>query len=146
MSKQYKLTPDRFKQAEYVRNTFAISPEDGTPFEALLEPAYWSHIAAKLRPTDRIEVLAEDQSYFAEFIVTSASRVGANMVLLRKIDLSSNTKAEPSAGGHRVIYAGVKAKWRVSRVSDKATLKEGFENKQDAEKWLAELEKNNDLV
>lgn len=146
MSKQLKLTPTAFKQAEYVRNVFAVTPENGTPYEALLEPSYWSHVAAQLRPQDKIEVIAEDQSYYALLLVTSANKLSAKVAPIQYNDLQNAIEDEaPQAVAHAIKYAGVKAKWRVYRVSDNQPLRDGFSSKDDAQTWLNQYEKTHDL-
>lgn len=73
------ITTSRITLAEYARNIFVVTPEHGTPFEDILKPSYWLHVAdtvsMRLRPYDRIEVRPEDGSYFAELIVRSVNTV-----------------------------------------------------------------------
>jgi hypothetical protein len=83
-----KLTPDRFKEAEYTRRVWAMTPAAGTEVKHLLAPAYWSHVAAKLNPTDRIEVITEDNAWFAEILVISQGGHWAQVKLLRYVQLN----------------------------------------------------------
>jgi hypothetical protein len=131
-----KLTASRMKQAEFVRTIWSATPEHGTPFEALLEPGYWAHVAAFLKPNDRIEVLAEDGSYFAELIVRSTQRVSVVVTLLRKVDLES-AAAEQEDAEFAVKFRGA-AKWSIVRTKDNAVVKEHIPTRKDAERDLGD--------
>jgi hypothetical protein len=161
-----KLTPDRFKEAEYTRRVWAMTPAVGTEVKHLLAPAYWSHVAAKLNPTDRIEVITEDNAWFAELLVMSQGGNWAQVKLLRYVQLTgvaaapeavvektSESVAEevtepttetPSTDSQLTVsYGGIKARHRVIRKSDKAVLKDGFPTQAEAVKWMHEHEVNN---
>lgn len=135
-AKVRKIHPSRFKLAETSRNVYMIVPEDGTPFDSLLEPSYWSHIADKLRPTDRIEVIAEDGSYFAELLVRSQGRMTAKVSVLRKVDLDPPEAASQTLG-FDVQWKGPHHKHAVVRLSDKSIMQGSFDTKEMALAWLA---------
>lgn len=130
-----QLATNRIQLAEHMRNIWYVTPEPNTPLDALLEPKYWAHVSAKFRPRDRIEVDAEDGSYFAELIVADAGRLFAKVNLLRKYELTPVEMKEISPD-FEVRWAGPHAKWRVVRKSDRGLIKEGFENRQEAEMYL----------
>lgn len=134
---QRKIHPSRFKQADGVRNVWVVVPEEGVPYEALLDDAYWAHIADKLRPMDRIEVLPEDGAYFAELIVRASGRQFANVIELRKVRLDTSAVASPD-GRYDVQWKGPHHKFAVVRISDKTPMQTGFENKVDAFTWLSQ--------
>lgn len=142
----HKLTTDRFKSAEYVRNVFAVTPSGDTPFGDLLKPEYWAHIAAQLHITDRLEVIPEDGTFFAELIVTSVSRNSASVRVLRKIDLAGSKEVKTPASDFDVRHCGIKAKFRITRKSDKAIIKEGFDTYEQANNYLTEYLKTVELV
>lgn len=135
-----QLAVSRCKQAEYERRVWDVVPEANTPFEALIEPQYWAHVSAKMRPWDHIEVRSEDGSYFAELLVQDAGRLFAKVAVLRKHDLRAIDVGEADAvsTGHEIKHAGPYAKWRVIRLADKSMLKDKFETKGAAQSWLAE--------
>lgn len=137
-----KLTPDRFKAAEFVRVIYAVTPAVNTELDHILKPEYWSHVAASLSPLSRIEVVAEDNSWFAELIVLSSGLNWAKVKLLRYIPLVDGFPEEKKQqeDDFEILYAGVKARFRVIRKSDRATVKEGFPSHQEALKWVREYE------
>ena len=138
-----KLTPDRFKQAEYTRNIFAMTPAPNTEVEHLMKPEYWSHVARQLNPTDRVEVIAEDNSWFAEVLVMSTGPNWARVKLLRYTPLAEKSaKADAPVTNPQfdVNYGGVSAKHRVVRLSDKSVIKDGFATKAEAVKYMQEYE------
>ena len=140
-----KLTPDRFKSAEYTRNIFAITPAAGTSVEHLLRPEYWAHVASKLVPHTRIEAISEDNAWFAEYIVLSNGPTSANVKLLRYVSFEAKDLAQLSQSSESqfdIIWAGVKARHRVVRKSDKAIIKEGFSTRPEAITWLRDYEVN----
>jgi hypothetical protein len=130
-----KIHPSRFKEASVARNVWAVVPEDGTPFESLLDPAYWAHVGERLRPTDRIEVFAEDGSYFAELMVRSAGRLFAHVEALRKHDFVP-VAVSPSKK-YEVEYKGPHLKHAVVRVADKSVMQSGFDTTEAALAWLS---------
>ena len=130
-----KIHPSRFSLADSNRNVWSIVPEVGTPYSALSDASYWSHIADKLRPFDRIEVYAEDGAYWAELLVISAARLSAKVIELRKKDLDGvGMVSEP---GFEVQWKGPHHKHAVVRMKDKTALQSGFASKEDAMAWLA---------
>jgi hypothetical protein len=142
--KTKKPNNTRFKEAATVRNTWNVVPEDGTPFEDVLNPEYWENVAERIRPGDHIEVVAENGEYYAELYVTDTTRKWAKVAVLTKIDLttakSAQAPASPTAK-YEVGYKGPILKWCVVRISDKSRLHEGSASKEDAQRWLADYSK-----
>lgn len=130
-----KLSMSRFALAEQKRAVYVIFPEMGVPYAAILnDPSFLSHVASRLRPFDRIEVIAEDGSYFAELLVRSAGRQHARLVELNKVDMEPlQAEVDPRFS---VVYAGPHRKNAVVRLRDKTTLKDGFDTAEDANAWL----------
>lgn len=135
---QPPVMPTRMQLAEQVRNIWALTVPVGTLVKDLLEPGYWAHLARQLQPGDRIEVEPDNSSYFAELRVLDAGNQYAKVMLLREVSLDV---VEPSAAvsvpGHTVEWSGRHTKWRVVRVSDRKTLKDGLPTKADGYGWLA---------
>jgi hypothetical protein len=137
-----KIHPSRFKQAAEVNNRWSIVPEDGTPYADLFRPVYWSHIAARLRPGDIIEIRAENMSYYAELMVTGAERQAAAVVELRKVELTPQAKALPSVeAAYKVEFKGPHLKWCVIRIADRARMREQCDSRALAYEWLASQSK-----
>jgi len=139
--RERKLQASRFNLAEHKRNIFHVVPEDGVTLEDVLEPSFWAHISNRLRPTDRIEVYAEDGSYFAELIVREAGHLFAKVQVLRKVDLEGETSgAVASVSGHDVAWKGPHHKWAVVRGKD--VIQGGFDTKEGGFAWLASNSKS----
>lgn len=130
-----QLASNRLHFAENRRNIFTVTPEAGTPYEAVLKEGYWAHVSAKLRPTDRIEVLAEDGSYFAELIVLDAGRLYAKVAELRKVSLDpiEVKESDLTVDGLEAKWRGPQLKWCVMRGKD--CLKDGMD-KATAVHWM----------
>lgn len=155
-----KLNITRLKEAQYERRTWTASPQHGTPFEKLLDPNYWAHVAPKLKPWDRIEVQPDGFAYFAELIVVDSDRLWARVKVVRFVDFStkpietSQTALDLGDAGDQVSLSREDPdeddnvdtdylvefkgsnKWSVIRKSDGAVLKSGYPNKGSANKWL----------
>lgn len=129
-----QLAPNRMHLAEHRRNVFTVVPEHGTSHEELLKDGYWAHVSAKLKPGDRIEALAEDGAYFAEFIVQDAGRLYAKVALLRHVPLDAVEVKEGGlvAAGYDVKWKGPQRRWCVLRGQD--ILKDGMD-KGSAVSW-----------
>lgn len=133
-----KLHPNRFQPAENVRMVYAIVPDQGTLYDDLFKPEYWSHIASRLRPGDRIEVTAEDYSYVAVLLVLATARQSARVVELSKTTIEANSVALNDVdAAHKIEHKGPHLKWCVIRLSDGERLKEKLESRQAANEWLS---------
>lgn len=133
-----QLAPPRLKLAEYVRGHFRVEPEAGTPIEAVLDPAYLGHVAGRLGPGARLEILPECMTYYAEALVVDATPLSARVQL--------TLGPVPLAAGEQVLASDVfDARWispavrfGVTRKSDGAVMAKNFETKADAERWIAQ--------
>jgi hypothetical protein len=135
------ITPNRVKDAVYARNIFSVTPEINTPYEEVLKPEYWAHAANKFHPTDRIEVLAEDGSWFAELFVVSCGRNWAKVCQMRYVELSESVADEPQAK-FIVKWRGQMHKHCVVRVADNEVIKTEFATAPEAKKWMDDYETN----
>src|SRR5690349_16586133 len=91
--KKYHLKEARFKRAENERTIWTATVEAGIPFEDVLKPEFWAHIASKMyNPPhrtgwgDRIEVYPDDMTYYAELFVHDAGPNWAKVSVLQKHD------------------------------------------------------------
>jgi len=126
----------KIEQAEYMRTVWHDVPAPGTPFESVLDPKYWQHVSGFLKPRDRIEVDAEDGSYFAELMVIDAGRLYAKVELMRKHDFAAPGVEAATDSPYEIKWAG-RAKWRVLRKADRAPVRDGFNDRESAELWAA---------
>jgi len=126
----------RFNIVEYQRNIWEALPLVGVQVEDMLDSKFWQHVAVQMKVRDRIEVFAEDGTYFAELIVLSAGRLWAKVALLRHVQLQGFGEREDSGelAGYKVEYAGVTHKYRV--LDGTNVLKHGFDTEDQAREWL----------
>lgn len=113
---------------------------EGTPFEDLLKPDYWAHVAQKLRPHTLIKVIPEDGSYWAELLVLSCDRLWAKVFVLRHMDLTEVAE-DPAALASRmsefdILWKGPVKKHVVVRKSDSTIVAEEIQTKGEAKIWL----------
>lgn len=123
------------------RNWHFVVPEAGTDFEAILEPGYWAHVAAKMAPGDWIEVDDERGEYTALLKVRDAGKLYAKVgvVVFKRYDEQVEVRQDsPQLQGHEVKWRGPIHKWCVCRGAD--VLKDGM-SKPDAYSWLAQYSK-----
>lgn len=135
-----KIITPRFKPAEYCRTVYQATPEPGTTLKDLLEPGYWTHVAAKLRKGDRIEAIIEDGTFFAELYVKHANKIEAHVTLMREVKLSEakvkgkDVDLAEAFPDHSIRYAG--GEWRILRKEDKQILRDKLKSKEEAILWL----------
>lgn len=125
------LDEPRIKLAEFERQAFVANASEGTTVNDVLEPAYWSYVASKLKPYDRIEVRLDTGEWLLELLVLGCDRNWARVHLLHKHELGPVEADMPKAKKHRVEWKGPQLKWCVIRNSDDETIFKGLE-KADA--------------
>lgn len=134
-----RLNDSRLKQAEFTRTIYQAVPEAGTPLENLLTTDCWAHVARRLKPTDRIEVLPEDGSYYAELMVLDCGRTWAKVAVINRVELQPVTKMAEGAA-YRVEWAGPHARFRVARVTDGEVMQDKFQTREQAEQYAKNIE------
>lgn len=131
-----KLPSPRFEPAEYRRNIFRAITEEGTTFEETLDPTYWVHVAVKLQAGDRIEVVAEDGSYFGELYVIQTGRVHAKVAQLMYLELSPSEPTENEDKDYKVAWKGPHSKWAVIKIGVHDALSKNHQTQEAAQLWL----------
>jgi len=130
-----KIINPQFNLAEQKRVIWHAEPAEGVTIKDMLNPIYWTHVAANLAKGARIEAVSEDGTWFAEFYVKSANKIEAHVTLMREVQLSkavAKLKIEPK---FKVNHVGG-GKWRVLRTEDNAELQTGFKSKEAAQTLL----------
>jgi hypothetical protein len=130
-SKSPKVHPSYFFEASNRRNVWATVVAHGAPYDALLKPEYWTHVAKRLRPGDLIEATAEDGSYFAQFFVVSVAPNAAAVVEISKTDLQA-IELPDATSGFEVKWSGPVLKFTVTRLADNVRVATGLDTKQAA--------------
>lgn len=134
-----KIHESRFATAEAKRNVWFITPSEGTEFDEILAPVYWSHVARRLRPGDMIEVVPDENSYKAFLVVIDAGPNWAKVILDRKIELTkpSGRAAGDASDDFSVEWKGPHYKFSVIRKADGQVVEKGFQQRDDAHRWIA---------
>jgi len=135
IKKKITLLSDKFKGAEYARNIWSATSAVGVALEDVLKPEYWAHVAMKLTPSDRIEVVAEDGSFFAELYVQDKDKTWAKVFLLRHVVLDPLEKIDPTLD-FKVDWRGPANRYGVIRKSDNTVIKDGFATKGEAARFI----------
>jgi len=131
------LIESKCKNSEYSRNIWCVVPEINVSVEHVLKPQYWANVAHTMRITDRIEVNAEDNSWFAELMVMDVGTLWVKAELMRKVEFA---KHEVTSGAQEEYVA----KWnaggkcfRVIRKADNAVVQDDIKSKGEANLWIA---------
>lgn len=124
------------KLAEHVRQCYSACPASGVGPEDILDPKYWVHVSANLRPGDKIEILPEDSEWYAELIVLNAGRFGAKVAFILEPVMLSASETVADNDEFDVRWSGPHSKFRVVRMADKSVIKDGFQTKEEGETWL----------
>ena len=138
------VMPGRVKLAESARNYWVVTVEQGTTREEILKPEFWALVGKTFRPYDRIELRADDGTFFAEYLVLSADRAWAKVEELRWVALGTKDVSLTQAAGadlrarYKVEWRGPHLKHCVERKdgANVERLKEGFSDKAEATVWL----------
>ncbi len=132
--KYQAINPSRLKLGEYIRNIFTATAHEGTLVEDALNPEYWAHVSEQFKPYDKIELRADDGSWYAEFMVLDASRTWARVKLLNQWDLTTadTSLSQATLDAYRFEFKGPHKKWCVIRNSDDAYVHEQMASKGDA--------------
>jgi len=133
-----QLSPPRLKLAEYVRSPYRVEPDAGARLDDVLTPDYFGHVAGRLRPGDRLEIMPECMSWYAEALVVDATRLSARIQLtLGPIELDAGEQV--LANDHfEARWISPAARFGVARKADGALMAKHLASKADAEQWIAQ--------
>lgn len=141
-----QLNPTRMQDAEYARVVRVVTAEPGTTLEDLQRQDYWAHVANTMSPWMRMEVRADDGSFYAEGLVLEAGRNWATVKILQSWNLDTadvartrSARMEEYAGlPYYVMFRGEHELWSVIRKSDNAVMHEKEGTRAGADRWLQE--------
>lgn len=130
--------PTRLTAVDHCRIIYDHIVEDGTTLKDILAPAYWQHVAQKLKAWDRIEVRWPDGTRYVELMVRATGRVEAYVQVMHDIALGDEVEEiVDEASPFEVKWKGPKYKFAVVRRTDGETVKAEFQTKGHAAKWIA---------
>lgn len=129
------LLPGRMRPAEAMWRTHAVLVESGTDPSVILEPGFWSHVAGKLRPLDRIEAMDDAGIWVSLLIVRACSANEAVVAPIWTVELRSAAElSAPAEAAFRPLWRGHKHKWAV--MQGDVVLREGMQSREEAETWI----------
>ncbi len=139
-----KVMPGRCKPAEIARNSWAVTVEHGTNREDLRRPEFWALVGKNFRPYDRIEVRADDGTFFAEYLVVTADRAWAKVHELRFEKLGTQDVSLTQAldadlrSRYAIKYNGPHLRYCVERKDGEKVerLKDKCQDQAEASAWL----------
>lgn len=136
------LDHQRMQSAEYLRRDWVATAEEGTTVDDVLEPGYWSHLAAQLTLYDRIEVRIDSGEFLLELLVKQCGRNWAQVALLHHHDLAGKvTTGDAVTDEFEALFKGPLRKWCAFRKSDNQLLVEKLETKTAALEWISSYER-----
>lgn len=137
------LPPARVQLAETWRQDWVAVAEAGTTVEQILDPGYFALKCVEFQPNDRIEVRVESGEFLLELLVLRVERTWCRTRLLHHHKLVDEvTDGQPQAAPrHKIEHKGTIKKFTVIRISDGATVQDGFPTKALADEWLATYER-----
>lgn len=131
-----KLLQRAFQDADIVRGpTKLVTAAPGLTVKDIENPAYWGNVSSVMSPWMRIDVRADDGTFYAECLVLSVGRQWARVKVLHHYPLTNADVERTETGTHAVEYRA-STKWRVVRRADKAVIHEGSDTREAAEDWL----------
>lgn len=135
------IHPSRVRLAEYERQSWVANAEYGTTVEDLTGAAYWSHVAAQMKPYDHIEVRSEDGAWVADLVVVQVDRNWAKVAVKAVYELVAKEVPPSLVARHKVEWKGPQHKFSVIRLSDSQMIRNEFATRDEANQWLREFEK-----
>lgn len=135
------LTPARVGIAEEKRQDWVADAVEGTTLEDVLEPSYWAHVAADMKPMARIEVRVDTGEWLAELLVINCGKNWAQVHLLQHYGLVTRAETQPAADKYRVDWKGPHLKFVVVRLADSEVVQKGLASRQAASDWITNFEK-----
>lgn len=133
-----QMTSGRMKLAEHARNVHIVSVPAGVAFDEVAVPSYWAHVAHQIKPKDRLELWAEDRSWFADAIVVKASRLEVHIRKVAYLDMDAAVETVAARkDGYHVDFGGPVDMYRVIRNGDARIMTLGL-TKPEAEQWIAD--------
>lgn len=127
------LKNSEFGAAEFRRQIWQAFPKPGVSLDDCLEQSYWRHVATQVKSGDRIELLAEDMSWYAEVIVIASGRLWAKVQTITYVELDANALAAQDDATYQVQWGGPAVRWRV--LDGNEVVKDNFQTKEDAQRW-----------
>jgi|GEM_PF-2996301 len=131
----------RMSEANFLHNRWAVTVARGVTREMLLDPRFWTHIGAKLRPWDHVEAYSDDGTFYAEYLVLACDRLWAKLVETKWVALSTQDVSLTQAAmmaqlDFTIQHEGPYLLWTVKRKVDAQRIAEKHQTEELAHTWL----------
>lgn len=130
------MKPTKLSLAEHSVVKYYHCADFGETIETVTEPTYWTHVAKSLRTGHHIEIIAADGSWWADLLVRAVGSHDAVVQALQFVELGEPVQAETSESPYEIKWRGPARKFGVIRKADKEVLRDEFDVREKAEKWL----------
>lgn len=114
----------------------------GQSFEDTLEPSYWQHVAARLRPGHEIKIAAEDRTFWGHLFVRDTGKLEAKVGVISKVSFDHVADNDSDDADTFVKWRSPSTLYGVFRKDDKECLHDGFATKEAALVWAASRAEN----
>lgn len=121
----HQILERNFSLREQMAVTYYAVPAAGTPFERIMQPDYWAHIARRVKVGSEIVVQPEDGAYYARLLIVYVATGTVQVKELMYVELIAPVGDTVAEEDITIRYSGPIAKWRVTRNSDGCVLAEG---------------------
>lgn len=136
-----KLNEANLRQAEYIRTVYHVKVEPNVTVDDIVKPIFWTHCAGSLRIGDRVEIMPQDSSWFAEFMVMSVGNNWARVAMLRFTKFDSEAPSGAALEEYAIRWGSPTTKNRVIRMKDKSVVRDGFDTREQAQAFIDEIQK-----
>ncbi len=122
-----------FKLRESVNNRWRVVVPSGTPRNQLTVSDLYRLVAGDLVPYDKVILVADNSSWYAEMLVIDSGTGHASLVELVFKELPRTIVADGDLpANHEVFHGGPDSGWCVRRVGDNVMLGTNFPSRQAA--------------
>lgn len=135
---QLKLNSTRLKEDGFDRTNWVATVEAGTTLEDMEQPEFWTHVCGpgnRMRRMDKIAVLVDDETWYAELIVLAVGTGFAKVRVLFHLEFGSTEEEAGEDASVFVKYRGPHLRFCVIRKSDQVCIRDSFLKKEDADRY-----------
>lgn len=131
------LQRSALKLRESTNNSWRIVAPRGTTRERLQDSDFYSVVGDLFLPFDKMHVIAEDRSFYCEFLILDSGRGYASVVELSYHPLPALLVCQDALpSNHEILHLGADDLYGVRRLSDGILLGKGFTSRQAAVDFL----------
>lgn len=128
------IIPSKLKLAEHARNEFRITATSEQDIDLFRSPASWAHLAHLLKAGDKVEIFAENRTWYAEGIVTSVKTAAATVEFYAHEQFSKAVGPDKKDDDKPYyVKFSRQAGWRVIRKEDGEVMEGNIQTKEEAQ-------------